>query len=148
MSLMSRRSLRSLTSPMVPRSPTRSLGSPGSHRSPGSLGSRVSPRSHGSPRSPRSRSYLKVASARPNWIKNRRGLEGFCFCAGLFLWCWPPCFGRIEEESKKTFFPDHHRTQILIILKPRGQKPQSQHDDFQTIVGLTLKFLATRLYYN
>ena len=91
------------------------------------------------------RSYLKVALARPNWISNPCNLERFCFCAGLLLWCWLPCFGRIEEESKKTFFPDNHRTQILIILKPRGQKPQSQRDDFQTIVGLTLMFLATRL---
>ena len=91
---------------------------------------------------------LKVHSARPTWMRNPFILEWFCFCAGLLLWCWAPCFGRIEEESKKTFSESHPRTQKLIILKPRGQKLQSQNDDFQTIVGLTLKFLATRLYYN
>ena len=103
------------------------------------------------------RSYLKVASARPNWIRNRCSLEWFCFCAGLLLWCWAPCFGRIGEGSKKTFSESHHRTQILIILKPRGQKLQSQNDDFQTMFcsrrpralslgfGCRLKFLATRL---
>ena len=91
---------------------------------------------------------LKVPSARPTWMRNPFILEWFCFCAGLLLWCWPPCFRQIDDESNKTLCDQHPRTQKLIISKPRGQKPQSQHDDFQTIVGLTLKFLATRLYYN
>ena len=90
-------------------------------------------------------SYFKVASGRPNWIRNRCSLEWFCFCAGLLLWCWPPCFGQIDDESKKTFCEHHPRTQKLIISKPRGQKLQSQNGDFQTSVGLPLKFLATRL---
>ena len=103
------------------------------------------------------RSYLKVALARPNWINNRCNLEWFCFCAGLLLWCWPPCFGQIDDESKKTFCEHHPRTQKLIISKPRGQKLQSQNDDFQTMFGSRrpralslgfvrrLRFLATRL---
>ena len=78
-------------------------------------------------------SYFKVALARPNWIRNHCSLEWFCVCAGLLLWCWPPCFGQIDDESKKTFFEHHPRTQKLIILKPRGQKPQSQHDGFQSM---------------
>ena len=93
-------------------------------------------------------SYLKVALARPNWIRSNCSLEWFCVCAGLLLWCWPPCFGKIDDESTKTFCEHNPRTQKLIILKPRGQKLQNQHDDFQTIVGLTLMFLATRLSYN
>ena len=151
---MSRRSPRS---PSGPRNPTGGRRSPGSPRSSRSLGSRVSPRSHGSPRSPRSRSYLKVASARPTLIRNPCTLERFCVCAGLLLWCWPPCFGQIDDESKNTFFEHHPRTQKLIILKPRGQKLQSQNDDFQTMFGsrrpralslgfvCRLRFLATRL---
>ena len=103
------------------------------------------------------RSYVKVALARPNRIRNHCNLERFCFCAGLLLWCWPPCFGQIDDESKKTFCQHHPRTQKLIILKPRGQKLQSQNDDFQTMFGSRrpralslgfvrrLRFLATRL---
>ena len=88
---------------------------------------------------------LKVPSARPTWMRNPLILEWFCFCAGLRLWCWPPCFGQIDDESNETFCDQNPRTQKLIISKPRGQKPQSQHDDFQAIVGLILRFLATRL---
>ena len=83
---------------------------------------------------------LKVPSARPTWMRNPFILEWFCFCAGLLLWCWPPCFRQIDDESNKTLCDQHPRTQKLIISKPRGQKPQSQHDDFKTLVGLTLRF--------
>ena len=94
------------------------------------------------------RSYFQVASARPKRFGTLCKLKWFLFLRELRLWCWPPCVRQIEEESKKTFFEPHPRTQKLIIIKPRGQKLQSQNDNFQTLVGLTSKFLATRLYYN
>ena len=91
---------------------------------------------------------LKVHSARPTWMRNPFILEWFFFCAGLRLWCWPPCFGQIDDESNETFCDQNPRTQKLIISKPRGQKPQSQTDGRLEIVVLTLRFLATRLYDN
>ena len=91
------------------------------------------------------RSYFQVASARPKRFGTLCKLKWFLFLRELRLWCWPPCVRQIEEESKKTFFEPHPRTQKLIIIKPRGQKLQSQTDNCLEIVVLTLKFLATRL---
>ena len=72
------------------------------------------------------RSYFQVASARPKRFGTLCKLKWFLLLRELRLWCWPPCVGQIEEESKKTFVEPHPRTQKLIILKPRGQKLQSR----------------------
>ena len=91
------------------------------------------------------RSYFEVALTRPEWFGTFCKLEWFLRLRGLRLWCWPPCVRQIDDESKNTLSEPHTPTQKLIILKPRGQKHQSQTANCLEIVVLTLRFLTTRL---